>query len=75
MLELLLEVTSKALDEVKVCATTEKSWSDFGKTLNQDGQENGTAASWIMSAAVGGLGGVGGHISSNATKLRFIRCC
>jgi len=61
-------VTSKAVDEIKACTTTDKKWSDFGKTLDQNGEENGTATSWAMSAVVGGLGGVGGHISSNATK-------
>jgi hypothetical protein len=61
-------ITSKAVDEVKMCTTTDKKWSDFGKTLDKNGEENGTATSWAMSAVVGGLGGVGGHISSNATK-------
>jgi hypothetical protein len=62
-------LASKAIDEVKVCSTTDKKWSDFGKNLDENGNENGTAMSWVMGAAVGGaLGGASSHISSNVTK-------
>ena len=43
-------VASKAVDEVKQCATTEKKLSEFGK-------DNNTSVSWILSAGTGVLGG------------------
>ncbi|CAF3651856.1 unnamed protein product [Rotaria sp. Silwood1] len=61
-------VTAKAIDEVKQCSTNDKKWSDYGKTFDENGEEKGTAASWITSAAVGGLGGVSSHVSSNLSK-------
>ncbi|CAF1617725.1 unnamed protein product [Rotaria magnacalcarata] len=50
-------VAAKAIDEVKQCSTTDKKWN-----------EDGTVASWVTSAAVGALGGVGSHVSSNLSK-------
>ncbi|CAF2594333.1 unnamed protein product [Rotaria sp. Silwood2] len=61
-------VTAKAIDEVKQCSTTDKKWSDYGKSFDQYGSENGSVASWITSAAVGGLGGASSHVSSNLSK-------
>lgn len=46
-------LTAKAVDEIKRSA---------------NGEESGSAASWVASAAVGAIGGIGCHISSNATK-------
>ncbi len=59
---------SKALDEVKQCLKAEKPWADYGKSFDKDGNENGTTAAWVTGAFVGGLGGVGSHISSNLSK-------
>lgn len=62
-------LTSKAIDEVRMCSTAGKHWSDFGKSLDENGKDNGTAMSWVMGAAVGGaLGGASSHISSTVTK-------
>lgn len=62
-------LASKTIDEVRQCSTTDKKWSDFGKTLDEHGNENGTAMSWVMGAAVGGaLGGASSHVSSNVAK-------
>jgi hypothetical protein len=63
-------VVSKVVDETKECTTTDKKWSDFGQTVDENGKVKGTATatSWAISAVVGGLGGIGGHIGSNATK-------
>ena len=51
-------VTTKAISEVKDCSTNQKEWSDFGKTLNKDGECStiGTVASWATSGLTGGLG-------------------
>jgi hypothetical protein len=49
-------VTSKAIDEVKLCLTTNRKFSDAKVT------------EWLSSALVGVLGGVGSHIGSNLTK-------
>ena len=62
-------LTSKAVDEVKQCSTTEKQWSDYGKTFDAKGNQSGTVTSWVASAAAGGLGGASNHVSSNLTKL------
>lgn len=61
-------VTTKAIDEFKQCSTTDKNWSDYGKTFDKNGNENGTVASWLTSAVVGGLGGASSHVSSNLSK-------
>ena len=61
--------TSKAVDEVKQCSTTNKQWSDYGKNFDAQGNQNGTVFSWVTSAAVGGLGGASTHVSSNLTKF------
>ncbi|CAF1520466.1 unnamed protein product [Adineta steineri] len=61
-------VAAKAIDEVKQCSTTTKKWKDYGKTFDENGEQNGTATAWIASAAVGGLGGASTHVSSNLTK-------
>ncbi|CAF0901258.1 unnamed protein product [Adineta steineri] len=61
-------VATKAIDEVKQCSTTDKKWSDYGKSFDKNGNKNGTAAAWVTGALVGGLGGASTHISSNLTK-------
>ncbi|CAF3559406.1 unnamed protein product [Rotaria sp. Silwood1] len=61
-------VTTKAIDEVKQCSTTNKKWSNYGKSLDENGKENGTTVSWITSAIVGGLGIASSHISSNLSQ-------
>ena len=62
-------IVSKVIDEGKQCATTDKKWSDFGKSFDQNGHENGTAMSWITSAVGGSLGGIGSHVTSNTSKM------
>ncbi|CAF1155084.1 unnamed protein product, partial [Adineta ricciae] len=63
-------VTSKAIDEVKQCSTTDKKWRDYGKSFDRNGKPNGTTTAWVGSALGGGLGGVGSHVSSSlATKM------
>ena len=63
-------VASKVVDETKECLTTDKKWSQFGQTLDENGEVSGTGTfvSWATSTVVGGLGGVGGHISSSASQ-------
>ena len=61
-------VVAKAVDEVKQCSTTDKKFSDFGKSLDENGKENGTVTAWATSAFIGGLGGASSHLSSNLTK-------
>ena len=61
-------VVAKTIDEVKQCSTTEKKFSDFGKSFDANGNESGTVTAWATSALVGGLGGASTHLSSNLTK-------
>lgn len=53
-------VASKVIEEVKVCSTAEKNWSDFGKVVDEGGNTSvkGTAAAWAVSMAAGLVGGV-----------------
>lgn len=62
---------AKAVDEVKQCATTDKQWSDYGKTLDKDGNytASGTVASWASSAIAGSLGGAATQLSSSASNV------
>jgi hypothetical protein len=61
-------VAAKTIDEVKVCATTDKKWEDFGKNFDENGEEKGTATAWVMGAAVGAIGGASTHVTSNLSK-------
>ncbi len=64
-------VGSKALNEVKDCATRVKKWSQFGKNLDDKGNEKSvknSVASWLLSAGVGAVGGVAAHGSSGLSN-------
>ncbi|CAF1367293.1 unnamed protein product [Adineta steineri] len=63
----LVGIVSKAIDELKQCFTGRKNWSDFGKGPGPDGNGGGMAASWGTCALVGGLAGLGSHISTHLT--------
>ncbi|UJR09490.1 hypothetical protein I4U23_013728 [Adineta vaga] len=61
-------LTTKFIDEIKQCLTTNKEWSNFGKSYDKDGDPNGSAAAWFTSAIAGAFGGVGSHIGSNLSE-------
>lgn len=51
-------ITTKITSEIKGCVIREKKWSCFGKTLDQNGKENGTATSWIGNTVLGSFYGI-----------------
>ncbi len=63
-------VGAKAITEVKECATAEKKWQDFGKTLDSTGNVNvaGTVVSWASSGVVGAIGVGSSQIASELTQ-------
>ena len=50
-------VASKALNEVKECTVNGKEWSNFGKEIDENGNDKGTVSAWLLSAGTGSLGG------------------
>lgn len=63
-------VGAKAITEVKECATAEKKWQAFGKTLDSIGNVNvaGTVVSWASSGVVGAIGVGSSQIASKLTQ-------
>ncbi len=58
-------VTSRTITEIKECTLNEKEWSDFGKKLDEKGNEKGTISSWVMSAGTGVIGGMRSNRNNN----------
>ena len=63
-------VGAKAITEFKECATTDKKWDDYGKTLDSNGNVNvvGTAVSWASSGVVGAIGVSSSQITTKLTQ-------